>query len=165
MPRWEDEDYWDDAEETDHRRFRRPAREKEDSEPAEPLVPPRAVEQELEGSVYDIPDDLWGFEAVFRSWHPGVCVRLDITAEVGFCYKGTDARRVRKRFRIILVEPSQQNGLKKTTAFALEPHRIPERRLREIHNSDSWRGVLERETLQLLQADLDMHRKKGGDRP
>ncbi len=138
MARWDDEDYWDDAD------F------------ATPQPPPqRPIQQELEGSIYAIPDPLWGFTVPDRAWHPGVCVHCDLTAGLTFCSKGTDARRARlDRFPMVVVEPSPQNGLEKPTAFALDPRRIALNVLRKIHNADGWCGTLEAEPLGRLQLHL-----------
>ena len=94
MARWDDDDYWDDAE-----------------EPA-PQVP---VTGELEGAVYMIPDRIWGFHAVGREHHPGVCIRCDLPARLAFLYKGTDVGASRPdRFLNVIVEPSETNGLRGT---------------------------------------------------
>jgi hypothetical protein len=152
MTRWEEEEYWDDANEPP----RRPAWDDEAFAAVERPPAPGPLRQELEGSVYEIPDPLWGFAAPDREWHPGACARCDPAAGLAYSYKGTDARRVREKlFAVVVVDPTPQNGLKKTTAFALDPRRIPLPIFRKIHNADGWRGALEEECLRRMQTHLE----------
>lgn len=154
MARWDEEDYWDDAD--DPGPAHRLPWDDEGVAAAEGPPAPGPLRQELEGSVYEIPDPLWGFTAPHREWHPGACARCDPAARLTYCYKGTDARRVRaKLFAMVVVEPSPENGLKKTTAFALDPRRIPLKVLRKIHNADGWRGALEEPFLRRMQTHLE----------
>src|SRR5262245_19208453 len=100
MAHWEGEDYWDDANEPEPRR---PVRRRQQEEKLqEPALPPRPLQEELPGSLYTIPDSDWGFEAAFRSWHPGACARCDLAASLAFCFKGTDARRLRARYTLLV---------------------------------------------------------------
>jgi hypothetical protein len=163
MARWDDDDYWDDAQERASVPARRHRRD-DDEEPPPSPAPLNPVEEELEGSVYAISDPLWGFEVPDRDWHPGVCVRVDIKSSLTFCYKGTDASRARTdRFPMVVVEQSKQNGLEKQTAFSLEPHRIPLPILRKIHNQGGWKGSLESVYLLRLQDHLrQFERRPGG---
>ena len=74
------------------------------------------------GSVFMVPDKWWGFQAVGRDSHPGACV---MEAEGGRkiqLLKGTDGmRKERYQKSQFIVQPSDSNGLKKRTAFSLEP--------------------------------------------
>ena len=162
MARWDDEDYWDDADEPEPRRApRRPVQEEEFA--PEPASDHRPIREEMEGAVYAISDPLWEFKVPDRDWHPGVCVRCDPRARLAFCCKGTDARRARlDRFAALIVTPSPQNGLEKTTAFPLDPHRLPLNILQKIHNSDGWRGSLEDVFLRQLQIHVDRFLARSG---
>ena len=123
MSGWDDDDYWDDEEEPP------------------PQVP---VAEELERSVYMVPDQLWGFRAEGREDHPGACVRCDVAARLTFLNKGTDAECMRPdRFVYETVQPSTQNGLSKPTAFALDPQRIRLHKLRNLHQGREWLGCLD----------------------
>lgn len=123
MPRWEEDEFWDDADEPP------------------PQVP---VAGELEGSVYMVPDRLWGFRAEGREHHPGACVRCDVPARLAFLFKGTDLASARpSRFLYVNVEPSPQNGLDKPTAFAIDPRRIRLHVLRNLHQGRECIGRLE----------------------
>jgi hypothetical protein len=123
MAHWDDDEFWDDAEES----------------------PPQvSVTAELEGSVYMVADRLWGFHAEGREHHPGACVRCDVAARLAFLLKGTDLASARSgRFLYVNVEPSPENGLSKTTAFALDPRRIRLHVLRNLHRGQEWLGRLE----------------------
>jgi hypothetical protein len=124
MARWEDDDFWDDLEPDP------------DSQ-----VP---VESELEGCVYMVPDRVWGFEAPDREDHPGACVECALIARLTFLNKGTDVRSARTdRYLVVIVEPSTQNKLQKTTAFALDPRRIRLHVLLNLHRSSRLLGQLE----------------------
>jgi hypothetical protein len=123
MP-WDDDD-WDDG---------------RDEPPAVP------VEEALPGSVYFVPDEVWGFEALHRLDHPGVCVGCDVPRRWGWLYKGTDARAaVAARYDALVVPPSPENGLGKPTAFALEPRAVRLHKVLTWHVSSRRLGQLEDE--------------------
>jgi hypothetical protein len=135
MARWDDDEYWDDAEESP------------------PLVP---VVLELEGSVYMVPDRIWGIQAEGREDHPGACVRCDLVARLTFLNKGTDVRSARpSRFLYVTVEPSPQNGLSKPTAFALDPRRVRLHVLRCLHQGREWLGRLEDHHFRAMRQHFD----------
>ncbi len=146
MARWDDEEFWDDA----------------DEPPAQ--VP---VAEELEGSVYMVPDRLWGFRAEGREHHPGTCVRCDVPARLAFLFKGTDLASARPdRFLYVSVEPSPQNGLAKPTAFALDPRRIRLHVLRNLHQGREWIGRLEDHYLLAMRRHFDaLSRRPEGSGP
>jgi hypothetical protein len=124
MPAWDDED-WD-----------------EETDGAAPRLIP--LEEELPGSVYFVPDEAWGFRAPHRRDHPGVCVACDVPGRRGWLYKGTDAgAAVVERYDALLVEPSDENGLGKLTAFALEPRAIRLHKILTWHAPPRQLGRLE----------------------
>jgi hypothetical protein len=115
--------------------------EDRDGNDLEPQLP---VEQELVGSVYMVPDHLWKFRTPGREDHPGVCVWVDLKTRLAFLYKGTDLSAARAdRTELILVEPSEENGLNKPTALSLDPHCIRLHILLNLHRSPRWLGRLE----------------------
>jgi hypothetical protein len=136
MSSWGEDDYWDDGD-----------------EPSPPQVP---VAQELEGSVYMVPDKLWGFRAEGREDHPGACVRCDVAARLTFLNKGTDVESKRPdRFVYEEVQPSTHNGLSKPTAFALDPRRIRLHKLRNLHQGREWLGRLEEHHFRGMRQHFD----------
>jgi len=158
MVRWEEEDYWDDADEPEPPRpSRRPLREEE---PPEPSCPPQPLQEQLQGSLYAIPDLEWGFEAAFRAWHPGACARCDVAANLAFCFKGTDAGRMRARYTLLVLHPTARNHLKKSTALSNRPNRIQLGVVRHLHDGTGWLGEIEENELALLQSQLDWFREQ-----
>jgi hypothetical protein len=123
------------------------------AEPDEPqVVDP---EHELPGSVYMVPDRVWGFQALGREDHPGACARCDVGLRQVWMFKGTDPASARlDRYSVLLVEPSAENGLHKTTAFALEPRQVRLHKVLLLHRSTRRLGRLEPAELQSLQAEL-----------
>jgi ECF sigma factor len=149
MARWDEDDYWDDRDELQTRQ-RRPRSDEEQEEPSHPL-PAVPVEQELEGSVYMVPDTLWEIFAPDRDDHPGVCVRCHLPARLAFLNKGTDPAFARPHlYLVVYIDPTPENGLGKRTAFALDPRRVRLHRLLTLHDSPRRLGRLER----LGDADL-----------
>jgi hypothetical protein len=140
---WIDDDFWDDRREPDLEQ-----------------VP---VEKELEGSVYMIPDQLWGFHAKGRQDHPGACVHCDLSARLSFLNKGTDLHSARlDRFALVIVESSTNNGLAKPTAFALDPRRMRLHKLLTFHEGKEWLGRLEEEHFRVMREHFEMLARLGG---
>ena len=79
-------------------------------------------DDELPGTILAVPDRHWGFEAVGRTDHPGVCTACRTETMQATLVKGrdaaTDSGHPGTRF---VVEPSQSNGLRKRTSFELLP--------------------------------------------
>ena len=155
MRGWEDEDFWEDVFEPEPPMPRRPHRLEEDDEGPVSQPLPRPIGEQLEGSIYAIPDSDWGFIADFRTWHPGVCARCDLAAKVTFCFKGTDARRMRSRYTVLVVHPTVDNRLRKSTAFSKGPIRIKLETLIHLHNETGYLGEIELPQLYLLQQELN----------
>ena len=109
---------------------------------------------ELPGSVYMVPDKFWGFQAVGRVEHPGICTQCDIPATVATLLKGTDANRIRGAHGYWITAATQSNGLKKSTAFQLQPRRFPLRRVLLMHENRRV-GRLEDNELRQLQRELE----------
>lgn len=108
--------------------------------------------REWTGSVYAVPDKLWGFESVLSDSHPGACLGGD--ARFAHFVQGTSVenewgRRGRER-----VLPSADNGLRKETSFRLEPRRFRWNRVVLLH-PDRFIGRLDAEDLQRLRERLD----------
>jgi hypothetical protein len=158
MARWEVEDYWDDADEKNEppRPSRRPSQNEDESEePERHSHPPRPLQEQIQGSLYAIPDSDWGFEAEFRDWHPGACARCDVAADLTYCFKGTDARRMRPRYTLLVLQPTPRNNLKKSTALSNSPSRIRLAVVRRLHDEAGWLGAIEEHELGLLQSWLN----------
>jgi hypothetical protein len=117
-------------------------------------VEPIAPVELLPGSVFRVPDKFWGFEAVDRVEHPGLCTscppRIPGKAEM---LKGTGALSASWR-PTYFVEPSTSNGLKKWTAFELVPFRFPIRRVQLMH-PQRWMGRLDDEDFRAIQRELE----------
>ena len=104
---------------------------------------PQPSDEEFPGTVFAVPDRLWGFEAFGREDHPGVCTAWRPEAWQATLVKGRDAATDRGHPRTrLLVEPSRQNGLHKPTAFELAPLYRPLRRVRLLYPSRRM-GTLE----------------------
>ena len=107
-------------------------------------LPPKPVPSDtaLPGMVFAVPDRLWGFEAVGREDHPGICTAARPETRQATLVKGQDAATDRGPHRTrFVVEPSLMNGLRKTTSFELVPrtmslHRVrllfPDRRMGKL---------------------------------
>ncbi len=109
---------------------------------------------ELPGSVYMVPDKFWGFQAIGRVEHPGICTQCDIPATVATLLKGTDANRIRGAHGYWITAATQSNGLKKSTAFQLQPRRFPLRRVLLMHENRRV-GRLDDNELRQLQRELE----------
>lgn len=73
------------------------------------------------GDAYAVPNDHWGFENVRTTDHPGLCMGIpDKQTQPVLLSKGTDLSRLRPQYRAayFAIDPNEQNGLKKTTAFS-----------------------------------------------
>ncbi len=149
------------------RRRRRavPRRQRERTEREEEVVdtnPP--PEESLAGLVLRVPDGWWGFSALGRVEHPGVCSGVD-AARDACLLKGT-SRPIEElppwvAAQSFVVAPSPRNGLTKTTSFHLAPHRKSARAVRLLLPQRKL-GTLEEHDLRALQARLA--RALGGKR-
>ncbi len=109
---------------------------------------------EFVGSVYKVPDSMWGFQAVGRVEHPGACTLCGTEHRYAILLKGTDAEGCPHRFpRVVTVLASRANGLIKTTAFTIEPRKFRLRKIELLHENRLV-GRLDRHDLSLLQAEL-----------
>lgn len=107
----------------------------------------------LPGAVLMVPNKHWGFSNESSDDHPGACAEYRPGANVATMVKGTDAEHVGGRRDYLFVEASQENGLKKRTAFELfrRPFRL--HRLKLLF-AERYLGRLEAEVLTALQAEL-----------
>src|SRR5437016_5681478 len=104
---------WDDH---PRRRLRRPAPDDgDDADEREPIrVDP---ETDLLGSIYRVPDAMWGFWAPFRDWHPGVCVSVHPGTRQVTLIKGTSQlSRLAPGQPAVVIDPTPENGLEVPTA-------------------------------------------------
>jgi hypothetical protein len=111
-------------------------------------------DEDLPGTVFAVPDRLWGFEAVGRDDHPGVCAACAPEALEATLVKGRDASTDRGNPRDrFLVEPSRLNGLRKLTAFELVPLYRSLRRVRLLYPNRRM-GTLEPDSFAELRRRL-----------
>jgi len=109
----------------------------------DPLPEPMPSDDELPGTVFAVPDWLWGFEAVGREDHPDICTAARPETMLATLVKGQDAATAwgSRRTRFV-VEPSPLNGLRKTTSFELVPYPMSLRHVRLLF-PDRRMGKLE----------------------
>jgi hypothetical protein len=138
---WEQDEAWLEA-----RARRRSTRDDDEEASTAPAEQPVQVplEQELPGSVYFIPHDIWDFPTHNPKDRPGVCVGCDLPTRWTWLFRGVDAHSpVTKSYEVILVEPTKPNGLEKQTAFLVEPYPVRLHRLLTFHAPPSLIGRLE----------------------
>lgn len=112
------------------------------------------VEMELPGSVYMVPDKFWGFQAIGRDDHPGACTRCDAAAALAILVKGSDIAGLRGLHGYLVIGPTRDNGLKKPTAFALQPRPFRLRRVLLMHPNRRI-GQLDADDALRLQRELE----------
>ena len=118
--------------------------------------PPKPVPSDtaLPGMVFAVPDRLWGFEAVGREDHPGICTAARPGTGQAILIKGQDAATDRAPHQTrFVVEPSLMNRLRKTTSFELSPRIRPIHRIRTLFQ-DHRMGKLEPNLLAKLRRRL-----------
>ncbi len=120
------------------------------------------INDRLPGNVYFVPDKFWGFRAVGRDDHPGVCLFCFAECNSVMMSKGTGAssKAMNRSENPYLVFPTKKNGLTKETAFDLVPkrfrlHRVlllePERKIGELDEAD--RKAMQDELRRIFQVD------------
>ncbi len=87
--------------------------------------------EEMPGTIYIVPDHLWGFTAPDREDHPGACAHCDTIRNRVTMVKGSGRAIPTKVF--LWVDPSGENGLKKSTAFEITPRYFRLRRIALLH--------------------------------
>ncbi|MEM6468484.1 MAG: hypothetical protein AAF802_02865 [Planctomycetota bacterium] len=107
----------------------------------------------LLGDLLRVPDKWWGFEAMGRKNHPGACVGYDQRGFQVTMLKGTDTHSARRDETHVYVQPDDDNGLTKTTAFAIKPYCGSARRVSTFKH-DRYLGRLAKDDLQAMQAVL-----------
>ena len=107
---------------------------------------------ELVGSILEIPDHWWGFEAFGRENHPGACVGFSENFYKAKMLKGTDPRSSRFNQVVVIIDNDQINGLKKPTAFAIKPFLFSVRKVQLLE--DRRIGKLTDSDLQRVQSEL-----------
>jgi len=104
------------------------------------------------GSIYAVPDKLWGFELVVPGSHPGACLGGD--ERTAIFLQGTDVENDWGRRGRTRVLPSASNGLRKETSFRLAPRRLRWRRACLLH-PERHLGKLDADDLLRLRTELD----------
>jgi hypothetical protein len=108
----------------------------------------------LPASVFAVPDKFWGFQAVGRVDHPGVCVDCQPAVSTARLVRGRDAATYRgSRLHVLIVRPTRRNGLTKPTAFELVPRAMSLRRVRLLYPS-RYMGRLDDDDFQRLRQRL-----------
>jgi hypothetical protein len=108
----------------------------------------------LLGVVLMVPNAHWGFEGVTSDDHPGTCTHVATTGQSATLVKGTDADHIRFPRGYYFVDPTEENGLTKQTAFELVPRRFRMHRLR-TYFPERRMGQLSGGTLQSLRTELE----------
>jgi hypothetical protein len=121
---------------------------------AEPRLEPADFrpERDLPGAVLMIPNGHWGFEVVSADDHPGACAFYLPERKNGILVSGTDADNAR-RANYLFVDPSEENGLHKLTAFKLVPRYFRLHRLK-LYFPERHIGRLDGMTLRTLRDEL-----------
>jgi hypothetical protein len=107
----------------------------------------------LPGAVFMVPNRHWGFAVVSGSDHPGACIHYQPGAKDAILVRGTDADNVRYPRGYFFADASEENGLKKRTAFRLVPEPIRLHRLK-LYFPERHLGYLEAAVLHALRAEL-----------
>lgn len=136
------------------------ARQRRTRLPAEPDAHAGGGEPELfdagltlPGAVLMVPNRQWGFEVVSAADHPGACTEYRDGTALAILVKGTDAGHMRHPRRFFFADASNENGLKKRTAFELVPRPFRLHRLK-LFFPERHLGRLDDATLQSLRAEL-----------
>lgn len=112
------------------------------------------TDEELPGTIFAVPDRNWGFEAVGREDHPGVLMNCRSTELSTTFIKGrdaaTDCGSLRSKF---IVEPTRNNGLRKSTSFELVPRFVSLRHVR-LWTMERRIGTLEQDVFSELRRRL-----------
>lgn len=108
---------------------------------------------ELIGRLLMVPDSWWGFRAEDRDEHPGACVACSPCGFHSTLLKGTDPVSGRYGIVQVLIEPSESNGLRKSTSFAIRPICHSTRKVSCLIH-DRTIGTLDSEDLLRLQIQL-----------
>lgn len=118
--------------------------------------PPEAWDREgWFGRVVVVPDKHWGFQAVGRDGHPGVCLPPASLAQRAFhALKGASLGEHPVRAWETVVQPDEGNGLRHATRLELWPRRLPRRAL-ELMVRDRLVGRLSAEDRARLSAELE----------
>src|SRR5262249_35984318 len=123
----------------------------------EPEDTPLAIDAEADvlGSIYRVPDAMWGFWAPCRDWHPGVCVFVHPGTRRVTMVKGTSqVDRLLARGPAVVIDPTPGNGLEVPTAFnLLEVRQYRLRRVTLLHREGAT-GRVARALRARLQAYL-----------
>jgi hypothetical protein len=112
---------------------------------------PDPADEDLPGTIFAVPDWHWGFEAIGREDHPGICTAYYVAAMEATLVKGRDAATDRgpERTRFV-VDASQVNGLRKRTSFQLVPARRSLRQVRLLFTNRRM-GTLEKDLFDELK--------------
>jgi len=134
-----------------------PDRRKDPPEPstsAEPRLVPEDFhpDRDLPGAVLMVPNSHWGFAVVSAADHPGACAFYLPEGKNGILVSGTDAENAR-RVSYLIVDPSEENGLHKTTALKLVPRYFRLHRLK-LYFPERHIGRLNGSTLRTLRDEL-----------
>tara|TARA_Y100001960_G_C14659553_1_gene820062 strand:+ start:541 stop:948 length:408 start_codon:yes stop_codon:yes gene_type:complete len=109
---------------------------------------------ELAGQLLWVPDRQWGFSAVGREDHPGLCCGTANLQKPVIMLRGTSSLPP-KRYENVnwIMEPNAENGLNKTTSFRLEPKPFKRRRI-EILIDNRHIGSIPKDDLEAINQRL-----------
>ncbi|HET6882054.1 MAG TPA: hypothetical protein VFI31_17940 [Pirellulales bacterium] len=136
-------------------RVRRRSHESEADERASAGGEPEVfdADRELPGAVLMVPNRHWGFEVESAADHPGACTEYEPGETEAIFVHGTDADRIRSLRNYFIVEATEQNGLKKRTAFKLTPHVLRLHKIKLLF-ANRYLGRLEQGVFEALKTAL-----------
>lgn len=108
---------------------------------------------QLPGAVLMVPNKHWGFGNESSDDHPGACADYQPGETAAIFVQGTDADRIRSLRNYFIVEATEQNGLKKRTAFKLTPHVFRLHKIKLLF-ANRHLGRLEQSVLEALKTEL-----------
>lgn len=111
------------------------------------------ADSQLPGAVLMVPNKEWRFEVESAADHPGACTEYQPGETEAIFVHGTDADRIRSLRNYFIVEATEQNGLKKRTAFKLTPHVLRLHKIKLLF-ANRYLGRLEPRVLDALKIEL-----------
>jgi hypothetical protein len=120
------------------------------------LGPWEAIDPEefMPGSIFMVPDEIWGIAAVGRVDHPGLCTRYQCGVGESALLQGSGCSPAGWWKPRYVVEPTPGNGLRKRTAFELVPIGIQGRWLCWMYPG-RWMGRLDSGDFQAIRCELE----------
>lgn len=117
---------------------------------------------DIEGVVFQVPDDWWGFAAVGRDDHPGACVHRSPTLDEAVVLRGKSMPPpLPYRNLWVEIEADSGNGLDHRTFFDTTSRRLPVKRVLLLY-PERTRGRLSSVDLEKLRKLWEKCRERSG---